>query len=95
MQAQRARTILFEKTEAIFKEFDLIVGTDRGGDGLITTNLTGQPQVLIPFGATASGNAKSVSMFARRYDEGRLLACAKAFQDAAGFLSLRPDLSQL
>lgn len=95
LQAQRARTILFEKTEAIFKEFDLIVGTDRGGDGLITTNLTGQPQVLIPFGATASGNAKSMSMFARRYDEGRLLACAKAFQDAAGFLSLRPDLSQL
>lgn len=95
VQAMRARTQMMRLFEDEFKDFDLIVTSDRGSYLLINTNLTGHPQVYIPFGANARGVNRGVSLIGRLYDEGTILAVAARLQRETDFWRLRPDLSKV
>lgn len=94
VQAQRLRRMFMEQFEREFGDFDAVMGTGIG-QNLIQTNYTGHPQILIPFGDDGKGISVSRSFVGRLYQEDMLCAIAKVFQDKAGFLSRRPDLSKL
>ena len=53
-------------------------------------NLACYPAINIPNGFNEKGNPTNVTFFARPFGEMELLALAKKYQDAAGFLSARP-----
>ncbi|MBV6489865.1 MAG: Glutamyl-tRNA(Gln) amidotransferase subunit A [Fimbriimonadaceae bacterium] len=92
LRAQRLRTEVMRKFEAEFGEFDLVVAYERGGHTLYTTNLTGHPQVLVPFGLTPQGTQRSISLIGRLDGEATILAVAHQIQTRAGFHRLRPSL---
>lgn len=86
IQANRHRTVLIQAMAQLMADIDCYVHTYPGGSALALTNYTGHPVVLVPNGfADVSDVHKPVSsmMFTGRlFDEGRLLAVAKAYQDA-------------
>lgn len=95
LQAMRARTLLMRRFEQDLGDLDFLVTTGNGGSTLFITNLTGHPQVLVPFGVDERGRQQSVSLIGRLYDEATLLAVANRLQQAKGFHLLRPDLGKL
>lgn len=95
LQAQRARTLHQRRFEEQLGDLDLVVANERGGSLLLTTNLTGHPQVLVPNGVDDRGNPLSVSFVGRLYEEDVLLAVARAYQEATGHHLKHPDLSEL
>lgn len=95
VQAQRARTLLMRNLEKELGDLDLVVAEGRGGHTLALTNLTGHPQVLLPFGVDDKGRPRSVSLIGRLYEEDVILQVANAIQSATSYHTLRPDLSKL
>ncbi len=95
LQAYRARTLLMQRIEKELGDIDILVTGDRGGGMIATTNLTGHPQVLLPWGADEKGNSRSYSLIGRLYEEDTLVAVANAIQSATDFHKRRPDLSKL
>lgn len=95
LQAQRARAKMMEQFEKERASFDLIVAGGIGGVLLQITNLTGTPQVCIPWGADASNNSIAVSLIGRNYEDDKLCQVADLLQQTAEFHHLRPNLSSL
>lgn len=95
VQAMRQRTLSMATFEREFGDADLILAPDRAGNLLITTNLTGHPQIYIPLGTDPEGRSFGVSLIGRLYDEGRLVAAAQALQTKFGAPVTRPDLTLL
>ena len=95
LQAYRGRTLLMHQFEKELGDLDILVAAGLGGHTLTITNLTGHPQVLLPWGADSKGNSKSYSLIGRLYEEDTLLAVANAIQSQTTFHALRPDLSKL
>lgn len=86
LRAQQARRLLMRKFEEQLGDYDVLVTTGIGNATIRTTNLTGHPQVIIPFGE------RSVSFVGRLYEDDVLCAVANAVQRTAGFHRLRPTL---
>jgi Asp-tRNA(Asn)/Glu-tRNA(Gln) amidotransferase A subunit family amidase len=84
IQANRVRSIVIEKMATMFRWVDVVVTPSFGGDQLLLTNLTGHPCVVVPMGFTDRGTPASISFIGQLYDEGRLLAVARAYQEATG-----------
>jgi Asp-tRNA(Asn)/Glu-tRNA(Gln) amidotransferase A subunit family amidase len=95
IQAMRARSQVMTRFEEELADFDLVVIPERAGDVLVTTNLTGHPQVFIPMGLNEQGRPIGVSLVGRLYDEGTILAVANMIQRSTGVYRQRPDLSKL
>lgn len=93
-EAMRARYAYMVQFEKEFGDFDVVMAKGIG-ESLIQTNFTGHPQILIPFGSTAQNTSISRSFIGRLYAESTLCAVAKAFQDKAGHLTKRPDMSKI
>ena len=94
LQAYRARTLLMERFEKELGDFDVVVADGRGGHTLFITNLTGHPQVLLPWGADGT-RSHSVSLIGRLYEEDTLLALANAIQSETDYHRRRPDLTKI
>ncbi len=77
IRAQRGRTLLQQKIEKFFADWDVIVTPPYAL--LTTTNLTGHPQVVVPCGFV-DGMPRGLSFLGRLYDEGTPLRVAHAFQ---------------
>lgn len=95
IQAMRMRTQVMAKFEEEFADFDFLIGPERGDAALVTTNLTGHPQLFVPMGMNTQGRATGVSLIGRLYDEATILAVGNMLQQATSAYRLRPDLSQL
>jgi len=54
------------------------------------TNLTGHPAAVVPNGFARGGKPTGITFIGNLYDEGKLLALAKAYQDATGFHKKHP-----
>lgn len=85
LQANRVRTMLMGSMRAAMDGIDLFVTPSFGGGVLLLTNLTGHPAVTLPNGFRDDGTPVSLSFVGNLYEEGILLAAAKAYQDATGF----------
>jgi Asp-tRNA(Asn)/Glu-tRNA(Gln) amidotransferase A subunit family amidase len=88
VQANRIRTMLMQRLEAVFESVDVFIAPSFGV--MPITNLTGHPCVVVPNGLTQDGVPASISFIGRLYGEAELCAAAKAWQDATGFHKARP-----
>jgi Asp-tRNA(Asn)/Glu-tRNA(Gln) amidotransferase A subunit family amidase len=82
IQANRIRSLIMKDMEDL--DVDIYVSPSFG-DNLLLTNLTGHPCVVVPNGFDAEGNPVSITFIGRPFEEGRLLAFARAYQERTGF----------
>ena len=92
IRANRLRYLLIQQMNEVMKQVDLFVAPSLTGDNLLTTNLTGHPAVVLPDGFLDSKTPTSIVFTGQLFDEGRLLAVAKVYQDATGFHKAHPRL---
>ena len=91
LQAQRARSLLIEQMDEKLKGFDAYIAPSFSAN-LTLTNLTGHPAIALPNGFTAAGLPTTITFMGQLYEEGKLLALAKAYQDATDFDEKHPVL---
>jgi Asp-tRNA(Asn)/Glu-tRNA(Gln) amidotransferase A subunit family amidase len=89
IRAQRVRTLLMQKLERVFDDWDVIVTPPQSL--LTTTNLTGHPQVVVPCGFV-DGLPRGISFLGRLYDEGSPLRVALAYEKATDWHTKHPNL---
>lgn len=91
VNANRARTLAMQKWHTLFQTVDVIVTPTNVGAQLTATNLTGHPAVIVPSGfrdtseTDATQVPVSLTFLGGLYQEAKLLAVAKAWQDATDF----------
>jgi Asp-tRNA(Asn)/Glu-tRNA(Gln) amidotransferase A subunit family amidase len=91
VNANRARTLAMLKWHTLFETVDVIVTPTGVGSQLTATNLTGHPAVILPSGFRDTSDTDktqvpvSLTFLGGLYQEGMLLAVAKAWQDATDF----------
>jgi Asp-tRNA(Asn)/Glu-tRNA(Gln) amidotransferase A subunit family amidase len=85
IQANRVRTQLIEDMHKTMQNFDVYVAPAFGGGNLLLTNLTGHPCVVLPNGFNDEGSPVSITFMGGLFAEAKVLAVAKAYQDATDF----------
>ena len=90
IQANRLRSFLIEEYYSRMKDFDVVVTPTFGGTQLPATNMTGNPVVVVPNGELEGGSRTTICFLGNLFDEGTILAVAKAYQDATDFNKKRP-----
>lgn len=92
INANRVRTLLIQEMQKIMEKVDLYVAPSWEGDNLLLTNLSGHPCVVVPNGFSENGTPTSITFMGRLFDEGRLIAFAKLYQDATEFHKKHPPM---
>ncbi|MGF7218287.1 Asp-tRNA(Asn)/Glu-tRNA(Gln) amidotransferase A subunit family amidase [Spirosoma lacussanchae] len=94
IQANRARTKLINDMANVLKNarIDVYIAPTYAGGNLTLTNLTGHPCVVLPNGFTKQNLPTSITFMGQLYEEGKLLAVAKAYQDATAWHKKHPAL---
>jgi len=90
INANRVRFLLIQEMEKLIKDIDLYIAPSWEGDNLLLTNLTGHPCIVLPNGFTENGTPTSISFIGRLFDEGKIIAFTKAYQDATDFHKKHP-----
>lgn len=91
INANRARYVLMQRTNAVFEQFDVIVSPSFAGAQLLTTNLTGHPCVVLKNGYNEEGSPTSISFLGNLYDEATILSVARTYQEATEFDEQHPE----
>lgn len=92
INANRARTLLMQEFAKIFKTIDVILSPTFGAQ-LLDTNLTGHPSVILPNGFHSADNTPtSITFIGDLFGEAKMLAAAKAYQDATDFHLKHPTI---
>lgn len=93
LRANRLRSQLMQEMDKIMADLDAIVA---GGD-LVLTNLTGHPQVVMPFGFNTLSNGtqlpKAITFTGKLFGESELLTLCHQFQVKTDYHVKRPPLS--
>lgn len=92
INANRARYFMMKKVNDLMKDYDVIVSPSFGGSQLLTTNLTGNPCVVLKNGYTENGSPTSISFIGNLFDEATILAVARAYQEATEFDEQHPPM---
>ena len=94
INANRIRYLYIQDMQKIFEKnkIDLYLAPSITGDNSIATNLTGHPLVVVPNGFMKNGLPTSITFVGKLFDEARILAVAKAYQDATGFQLKHPPM---
>jgi Asp-tRNA(Asn)/Glu-tRNA(Gln) amidotransferase A subunit family amidase len=90
VQANRARTLLITQLDDFFRNVDVVIAPQTGGNTLAATNLSGHPQVCVPVHVSDTGAWQSVSFIAALYREDLALRLAHAWQQASDAHQQRP-----
>lgn len=90
IRANRLRWMLIQQMEVVMKQVDLCIAPSLAGDNLLVTNLTGHPSVVVPNGFIDPKTPTSIVFIGQLFEEGKLLAVAKKYQDATGFHRKHP-----
>lgn len=90
INGNRARTLGMQGMAEVFKNVDVIVAPTFSNQ-LLITNLTGHPAVILPNGFRADGTPVSLTFLGDLFGESKLLAVAKAYQDATDFHRKHPQ----
>ncbi len=93
IQANRVRFMLIQEMARLMKQVDLYIAPSLEGDNSLLTNLTGHPCVVVPNGFTEENTPTSITFIGNLFDEAKILAFAKAYQDATGFHLKHPTLT--
>lgn len=92
VQANRIRTMLMREMTKLFADLDAYVVPPYGGSNLLLTNLTGHPAVVLPNGFRKDGTPTSITFMGDLFGEAKVLALAKAYQDATEWHLRRPEI---
>ncbi len=92
INASRVRTLLIQEMQKLMSTIDLYVSPSWEGDNNLLTNLTGHPCIVIPNGFSENGTPTSITFIGRLFDEGKLIAFAKLYQDATDFHKQHPEM---
>ncbi|GAB4011182.1 amidase [Spirosoma migulaei] len=94
IQANRARTKLINEMADQLKaaKIDVYVSPAYAGGNLTLTNLTGHPCVVLPNGFTKQNLPTSITFMGQLFEEGKVLAVAKLYQDATEWNKKHPVL---
>ncbi|MCX6219038.1 amidase [Spirosoma sp.] len=94
IQANRARTKLINEMADQLKaaKIDVYVSPAYAGGNLTITNLTGHPCVVLPNGFTKQNLPTSITFMGQLFEEGKVLAVAKMYQDATEWNKKHPSL---
>ena len=90
INANRLRYMLIQEMQKLFDTVDVYISPSWAGSNLLTTNLTGNPCVVVPDGFSEKGTPTSITFIGKLFDEGKIIAVAKAYQDATGFQLKHP-----
>ncbi|TDB65126.1 amidase [Arundinibacter roseus] len=95
LQANRLRTKLIQDMYRCLLEakVDVYVSPAYGGGNLAITNLTGHPSVVLPNGFNRRGTPTSITFMGQLFREDKVLAVAKAYQDATKHHLKHPELN--
>jgi Asp-tRNA(Asn)/Glu-tRNA(Gln) amidotransferase A subunit family amidase len=85
IRANRLRYLLIQHMEDVMKTVDIFVAPSLSGNNLLVTNLTGHPAVVVPNGFIDPKTPTSIVFTGQLFEEGKLLAAAKLYQEATGF----------
>jgi Asp-tRNA(Asn)/Glu-tRNA(Gln) amidotransferase A subunit family amidase len=91
INANRIRYQLIQAMQQLMQDIDLYLAPSWQGDNLLLTNLTGHPCVVLPNGFH-EGTPTSITFIGRLFDEGTILAVARAYQNATTFHQQHPPL---
>jgi Asp-tRNA(Asn)/Glu-tRNA(Gln) amidotransferase A subunit family amidase len=91
LQAARQRLLLMQDFAAIFEQVDVYVTPSFGGAGLLMTNLTGHPQLVMPDGFLPDGSPHSISVVGDLYGEAAVVTVAEAYQSRTDWHRKRPE----
>lgn len=92
INASRLRQVLIQEFYAKTKDFDVIVTPSFGGSQLLTTNLTGNPCVVVPNGFNDKGSPTSISFLGKLYGEASIISLVRAYQEATEWEEKVPPL---
>lgn len=92
INANRIRYQLIQQMAELMEKVDLYIAPSWEGNNLLLTNLTGHPCIVFPTGFSEEGTPTSITLIGNLFDEGKVIAAAKAFQDATDFHLKHPDL---
>lgn len=92
INASRVRTLLIQEMQKLMSTIDLFIAPTNEGDSNLLTNLTGHPCVVLPNGFSDKGTPTSITFIGRIFDEGRLIAFAKLYQDATDYHTKHPEM---
>jgi Asp-tRNA(Asn)/Glu-tRNA(Gln) amidotransferase A subunit family amidase len=90
LQANRQRLLLMQDFDRVFTEVDVYVTPSFGGGGLLMTNLTGHPQLVVPSGFLPDGAPHSISFVGDLFGEAALVAVAREYQRRTAWDEARP-----
>ena len=90
INANRARSLLNQEMANLMEKVDVYLIPSYYGDNLLRTNLTGHPCVVVPNGFSDKGSPTSISFIGNLYNDGNVLAVAKAFQEASDWHKKHP-----
>jgi Asp-tRNA(Asn)/Glu-tRNA(Gln) amidotransferase A subunit family amidase len=93
IRAQRARTLLIRKYEALMEKYDVILSSTRSGS-LSATNLTGHPAMCMKMGFV-DNMPQALMLTGRLYGEATLLRVALAYEQATKWHTMHPKLEGL
>lgn len=94
LQAQRIRYLLIQDVGKLFEKVDLVVAPSFAGKGLLISNLTGNPCVVVPNGFSKAGTPTSICFIGKLFGEADVLAVAKKYQDATEWNRKHPTVEQ-
>ncbi len=92
IRANRLRTLLARDMAKAMEGIDLYVTPGRHGPSLGITNLTGHPCVVAPCGFRDNGLPFSVAFVGQLFDEARLTAFARAWQESTDYHRRHPEM---
>ncbi len=90
IRAQRARTLLMQTVNTFMAQWDVLVSPTRSST-LTVTNLTGNPQVVVPCGFINKLPA-GLLFTGNTYQEGMPLRAALAYEQATDWHSMHPKV---
>ena len=92
IQANRIRAMVMRKMAEVMRGVEVFVAPPFLGKTLVLTNLTGHPAVVVPNGFKENGSPTSTTFIGGLYEEAKVLAVAKAYQDATDFHLKHPPM---
>jgi Asp-tRNA(Asn)/Glu-tRNA(Gln) amidotransferase A subunit family amidase len=92
IRAQRARTLLMRKMDAMMQQCDVFL-SPTGSGSLGITNLTGHPAMCLKAGFAAENQPVALMITGRLYDEATLLRAGLAFEQATKWQGMNPKVT--
>jgi Asp-tRNA(Asn)/Glu-tRNA(Gln) amidotransferase A subunit family amidase len=92
IRAQRARTLLMREMEDFMADWDVLVSPPFGGSLLLVTNLTGNPQIVVPCGFVNNNSPSGLVFTGKVYDEGSPMRAALVYEKATEWHTMHPKM---